>query len=127
MKYLPKYYAQAFLECAESAPSTRLYELARNFVRVVAKNGDFSRMSKILEAISLLETKKNGGRHVFLEFARELPSDFVERVRRFFPERDRVEVRVRPALIAGLRVTIDGEEELDSSVNKKIKNLFQIR
>ncbi len=111
MKYAADLYAKAFLET--KADPKRL-------LAVVKKNGDLLGLHKIVAAIETLLVKKAGGHIVHLEFARtnELADKFV------FSPKDRVSISINPALIAGVRITIDGEKEFDNSFQRKVNQLF---
>ena len=111
MKYTPRLYAQAFLE---SKPDTK------RFLSVVAKNGDLSKIDKIVAAIEELQTRQQGGRVVDLEFARD--TDMAKKFK--FKEKDLVRTRISPSLVAGVRITIDGTQEFDNSFKKKINHLW---
>ena len=112
MKYAPHIYARAFLEVKPDP---------EKFLSVVLKNGDYERLDKIVEAIEMREVQAHGGRIVELEFARisELAKKFK------FSSHDRVHTKINPSLVAGVRVTVDGEQELDVSLQRKLNKLFQ--
>lgn len=111
MKYAPSIYARAFLETKPDV---------KNFLRVVAKNGDFQRIDTIVEAIEAQAAKDRGGHMVELEFARETPL----RQKFTFTAKDLIRTSINPFLVAGVRVTIDGEKELDMSLRRKLNKLF---
>ncbi|MEK7616101.1 MAG: F0F1 ATP synthase subunit delta [Patescibacteria group bacterium] len=117
MKYAANLYAQAYLQ-TKADPS--------QFLHIVEKNGDFSRIDKILQAIEELATKEAGGHMIHLEFARDLPaqagSDMAKKFK--FTTKDHVRVSINPSLVAGVRVTIDGTKEFDNSFKRKINTLF---
>ena len=48
-----------------------------------------------------------------------------EKIKHNFPEKDYIDFKINPELVAGMRVTVDGEEELDNTLNQKLKNLFR--
>ena len=111
MRYSPQNYAQAFWEIKPAS---------KDFLRVVEKNGDGSRLDKIVLAIEELATREAGGRMVHLEFARE--TDLAKKFK--FDSKDHIRVSINPSLIAGVRVTVDGSSELDQSFRGKINQLF---
>lgn len=111
MKYAPSLYAKAFWETKPDS---------KQFLSVVEKNGDFSRLNKIVQAIERLAAKEEGGHMVELEFARE--TDASNKFK--FGPKDRVRVSINPSLVAGVRITIDGTKELDSSFTRKVNQLF---
>src|SRR3989344_8134749 len=110
MRYKVQDYARAYIDTKPAS---------KDFLRVIEKNGDFSRLEKIVTAIEELVTKEAGGRMVHLEFAREH-----EHIKKFkFSPKDHVKISINPTLIAGVRVTIDGSSELDQSFKRKVNQL----
>ena len=118
MKYAPKIYAQAFLEALPAGEAGKPF--IKRFLQVIEKNGDSARLDKIVEAIEELETKKQGGRMIHIELARnpELAKQFK------FQSKDNVKVSVNPSLVAGVRITIDGEQQFDGSLIRKLNKIF---
>src|SRR3989344_1754355 len=103
MKYSAAMYARAFLETKPDV---------KRFLEVVAKNGDFSRIDGIVAAIERHAVHAAGGRMIELEYARS--SAVSEEFK--FRAKDQVHTSISPSLVAGVRVTIDGEKELDMSL-----------
>jgi len=124
MRYHPDLYARAFLETLEKAPPEKKQELYNRFIKVIAKNGDLSRVNAILRCIERALVKKNGGRFVKLEFARSIPENLVAGLRKNFSEKDKTEIAFNPSLVAGVRITIDEEKELNNSLSSKLKKIF---
>lgn len=118
MKYAPSIYARAFLDAKPDL---------KKFLSVVAKNGDFPRIDKIVAAIEEQETHGHGGKVVNVEFAREMDDATIKKVTKKFKDRDLVSVKIAPSLIAGMRITIDGEQELDGSFQRKINKLWHTK
>lgn len=114
MKYAPSMYAKAFWEVQPDA---------KKFFDAVKNNGDGTRVDKILEAIEEHATKTHGGHMIHLEFARE-----TELAKKFeFALKDHVRVSINPSLVAGVRMTIDGEQELDASLQRKLHRLWHTK
>lgn len=111
MKYAPDIYAQAFLETKPDL---------KRFLEVVAKNGDFSRIDAILAATEKRIVHEHGGRMIELEYARQS----AESNKFKFTAKDRVHTSINPSLVAGVRITIDGEQEFDGSLQHKLQKLF---
>lgn len=124
MKYAPNQYAKAFMSVVARAPTTKRAEFTKRFLRSVQKNGDLSRIRQILNAIERHFVAERGGAWVRLEFARPQPECAVAALRERFGARDHVEVAVRPELVAGVRITQNGDTELDYSLARKLKKLF---
>ena len=124
MKYPPEAYAEAFAEALEekSAPDS---QLIKRFLSTIDKNGDWPSVKKIFNLIVKKIVKRSGGRSMSAEFAREMPKAQLENFLNKFSKKDFVEVAVKPELVGGVRILIDGEEELDLTMARKLKILFK--
>ena len=123
MKYPAEIYARVFVACAEEAPS-RTQALTRTFLETIEKNGDMPHRRKILAALEREFALAAGGRLVTLEFAREASPKAIRKIAAAFRKQDRATATVNPELIAGVRITVDGQEELDATFARKLKLLF---
>jgi len=123
MKYAPELYAEAFIQALdESAGHASRDALVASLLAVIEKNGDNARKVKILNAVRRAFIKKRGGREITIETARV--QQHID-LGRYFTKEDEIETRVNPDLVAGLRITIDGERELDTSLHRKLSRMFQ--
>lgn len=123
MKYQPHIYAKALVEVL-SAPAgshTRSgAEIAERFLALVRKNGDERYLRKILEEASRFARGKSGVRKVVVESARALTPPQQKTVRRFIKHGDVVVERINPDLIAGIRIILNDEMQLDGSLKNKL-------
>lgn len=124
MKYKPEIYSRALAEALNSKTISET-DILKNFLRAVQKNGDWIGISKILRAAETRLVKNRGGRMVLVESARDLPKNVAERFLKKFEKEDKVEFSKNPLLIAGARITIDGERELNFSFRRKLNKLFR--
>jgi len=123
MKYSPKSYAVALSSVLEKSKEEK--HVFTNFLKTVKKNGDQKILHKILDAFKKIEIKKHGGSHIKIEFAREPLKDQLKSITKKFKSQDWIETSLNPALVAGVRVTIDGEREIDNSLARKLHKLFK--
>jgi hypothetical protein len=105
MKYKAKDYAKAIIQAKKADAAVIL--------RLLQKNGD---MKKAKEIIALI--KKSLYRNITIETARKVQMKWPKQ------KSDLVEEKIAPGLIAGARITIDGERQLDFSLKNKLKNIF---
>lgn len=124
MKYPAESYAKAFSEALEEHPSKKDH-IIKSFLGAVYRNGDWPAIEKILNLITQKITRGAGGRVVSAEFARPLSDKLILEFKKEFSVKDHVEISLRPELVAGVRVLIDGEKELDMTLAKKINKLLQ--
>jgi F0F1-type ATP synthase delta subunit len=125
MKYSAKQYATAFLSVLKTTDVLNQDRIINNFIEEVRRNRDDQHLPKIVEEISRLIVKDNGGRNVLVEMARQQDKAVLAMIDKIFNEKDRVEYKINPNLVAGLRITFDGEREFDNSLTYKIKTLFK--
>ncbi len=124
MKYAPDDYSRAFLKALAKTPRQRQGLLVKRFWAVIRKNGDLEEAEKIIAAVERLLVREAGGRWVEIEVARPLPRPLLGTLTRRFGRRDHIDSAERQALIAGVRITIDGERELDYSLQRKLARMF---
>ncbi|MES2953451.1 MAG: F0F1 ATP synthase subunit delta [Patescibacteria group bacterium] len=126
MKYSAQAYADALVEVlSETKGDTEA--IARRFAELVRRNGDTERSDSILSLAERTLARREGGRVVLLEFARAPRAETISELAKRLNEKDVIETRVAPELIAGVRITIDGGSELDLSLRGKLKRLFSSR
>lgn len=128
MKYTPKLYARAFGDIASQHPKLNFQEevqLLKNFLRVIEKHGDAGKLGKILDACERFLRAKEGLRKVTIETARLLPNA-KKSLKGFLKPDDIVEEKIYPALIAGVKITLNDEEQFDATLARKLKKLFNI-
>lgn len=124
MKFTPQQYAQSFWQVIESTNQNRHNIIIANFIRIINKYGDISNANKILKAIEHVFTNNNGGHIVQLEFARQQNQQAIEKLRDKFNKKDLIQTTINPTLIAGIRITIDENKELDLTMQRKLNRLF---
>lgn len=124
MRYSPLIYAKALREVLSQTDTDRHSEIVKKFVSVMSKNGDLAQGGKVLARLEEIFVMESGGKPVKIEIARELPADELEKLKKQFGNNDRIEVLINPALIAGVRITMNGERELDHSMASRLRKIF---
>ena len=127
MRYSPTLYAKAIREVIKETPKPHHDDVVKNFCEMVAKNGDLTSSPKIVVAIAEQEAHEHGGKVVNVEFAREMSEAAIKKVTKRFHAHDLVSVKVTPALVAGVRITVDNEKELDESLQRKLNKLWHTK
>lgn len=117
-------YAVVFLESVGKLSGTDQGEAVERFVSIVHRQGWGRRLSQIVEEIERLVVKKAGGKYVELSIASGSSEGLLKELRSHFTNKDKVITKVDPSLIAGVRVTVDGEKELDWSMRRRLDSLF---
>ena len=121
MKYSVNNYISAFAQAIKMVPSGQVVE---GFVKLLKKTGDIKYSTKIFEAIHKKLVNERGGKWVNVEVARESALK-KEKLKNKFSEKDYVDFKINPELVAGVRITINGESELNNSLQGKLNKLFK--
>lgn len=122
MKYSVNNYVNAFTQAIKEVPRGQAIE---GFVKLLKKTGDIKNSKKILEAIHKKLVNEKSGKWVNVETAREISSAKMTLLKHKFSAKDHVDFEVNPELVAGVRITINGEEELNNSLQNKLNKLFK--
>ena len=121
MRYSLNNYVGAFSQIAKTTSREKVVE---GFVKLLKKTGDIKHSQKIIQAIHQKLVNEKGGKWVNVEVARESALK-KEKLRHKFSEKDHVDFKINSELVAGVRITIDGESELNNSLQNKLSKLFK--
>lgn len=131
MRYSINNYVEAFTEVMAGASSLpaqagdKKDKLTASFLKLLQKTGDIKHAKKILEAVHKKIINKKGGKWVNIETARKISESQNKSLKHKFSEKDHVEFKINPELVAGVRITVNGEEELNNSLQNKLNKLFK--
>jgi len=121
MKYSVNNYVGAFTQTIKKASRE---EAVGGFVKLLRKTGDIKHSSKIIDAIHRKLVNEKDGKWVDIETGREaIPKKEV--LKNKFSKTDYVDFKINPELVAGVRITINGEEELNNTLQNKLNKLFK--
>ena len=122
MKYKPKQYAEALAGCILEKEADGK-KISANFLALLQKNGDIKHISQIIAGAEALLLKKTGNKKIILETARQ--TDTKSAMAALAKNGDIVEEKINPILVAGLKVIVNGERQLDMSLAHKLNNIFK--
>jgi F0F1-type ATP synthase delta subunit len=126
MKYAPQLYAKAFAKTARAAHAAEKQEaLAKRLVEIVVKNGDGHQLKKIAAYAEKIIREETGKRKVVVESARPLKQPLAKLLKNFAHHSDIIESKIDPYLVAGIKITVNDEEQLDGSLKRKLDKLFR--
>lgn len=121
MKYSVNNYVGAFTQAVKKSSQE---QVVASFVKLLKKTGDIKHSQKIVEAIHKKIVNEKGGKWVNIEIARESALK-KEKLKHDFSEKDHIDFKINPELVAGVRITVNGEEELNNSLQGKLNKLFK--
>ena len=124
MSYPAKAYAKAFVLAMNAGGKAREGTLIANLIKSANRHGDGRLLPKIAEEVEALTAKQAGGQVVLMESARVLGAHAKKGLMRHFLKKDIVREKIRPELIAGVRININGEKELDRSFKGIIERML---
>ncbi len=124
MKYSADAYATAFWAVYTAHGAKQDAKLIERLTHLLRRTGDIHSADSIVRAIERRAAGAQGGRNVVVEFARQPTPIQLTALRAVMQSHDIIEVRTRPALVAGMRVSINGEYEYDGSLQRKLEKLF---
>jgi F0F1-type ATP synthase delta subunit len=132
MKYSVHDYAKALDEAiADSAagPVAKKEAVVKNFLTLIRRNNDESRMKKILEEAARLARGRNRGqvgaiRQVTIQSARPLSKAQEKMLAGFLGADDVVDYEIDPELVAGVKIIVNDEMQFDGTMKAKLDNLF---
>ena len=122
MRYSINNYVGAFADIIKKVPHEKAVD---GFLKLLAKTGDLRHSKKIIEAIHKKLVKEDGGKWVNIETARQMSSVKTTAVTHKFLKKDHLDFKINSELIAGMRVTINGEEEINGTLQNKLSKLFK--
>ena len=120
MRYSVNNYVSAFVQTVKTAP----HGAVGGLVKLLKKTGDIKHSKKIVEAVHKKLVNEKGGKWVNIEVARDSALK-KETFYHKFSEKDHVDFQINPELVAGVRITVNGEEELNNSLQNKLSKLFK--
>jgi len=119
MKYPAKIYAKALMELMLEKDTKK--QVAA-FLDFLAKNGDMKKAGQVIFLAENLFYERTGKRKIIIETARRIEKKNL--LKDFFQEGDMVKEKINPELIAGIKVMINNNKQLDFSLKNKLDNIF---
>lgn len=127
MRYPPKTYAKAFFEAGKNIRSAEKQNaMVKKLIEVAIKNGDGPQLKKIAAYAEKIMREETGKQKIVVESARPLKRRTNELVKHIARTGDPIEEKINPALIAGVKITINDEKQFDGSLKRKLDKLFTI-
>ena len=125
MKYASRLYARALSELIHARMSEKEKSaLVKNFVEAVKRHGDGEHLKHIVAEAERMIREHQSIRKVTIETARPQKFDANKLFAKFLEKTDVIEMKVRRDLVAGIKITINDERELDMTLRRKLNKLF---
>ena len=122
MKNKVKIYAAALAELIMETKPASQKKIADNFFKLIVKNNYAAKAGEIVALAEDIILKKKGNKKIILQTARKIDGKRV--IKSFIKEGDVVESEINPEIIAGIKVIINNEKQLDFSLKNKLDKIF---
>ena len=124
MKHSSRLYARALSQLiAQTDRSHEAEKISKNFLALLKRNGDSRKIREIIQLTEIELAHQKGGRHIVVETARPM-DDIRKQLKAWLRPEDIVEEKINSTLVAGVRLTIDGETQVDASLKSQLDQLF---
>jgi len=124
MRYSTRQYVKAFWEALSGKREEEQILLMRNFLKILAKNRDLSRLGLILKEIQRHYFREAGLKKIEVESAAPIPPAIKKELVQIFGEKIYIKESIKPGLLAGIKIIIDDTLLIDASGRKMIEQLF---
>lgn len=125
MTYPASSYGKAFVAVTSERKEKDFDAALERFLALVKKNGDWSRRKDILAACETEVRRYEGKKLLLVESARELSPEQKKSITKTFDaNRYDMAYRIDPSLIGGIRLTRDGSEQMDASLQTILQTIF---
>lgn len=124
MKYSIKQYAESLLWALADKSKEERRLVLRRFIATLRKNKDLSRLNLIWHEAERQELKKLGLRKVEIESASEVSKTLKKEIENILGKRLFIKEKVKPELLAGIRILVDQEYFIDATAKRKLDKLF---
>ncbi|MCL4392232.1 F0F1 ATP synthase subunit delta [Patescibacteria group bacterium] len=128
MKIPSKLYAKVFSEVTKGKSPEEIKKMAERLAGLIDRNGDAGRKEEILKFAERYARELRGKHLLNVETARELPDHFYEEIaEKLGKGKYDIEKHINEELVAGAKLTVDDERELDMTLRTILKNLFNTK
>jgi F0F1-type ATP synthase delta subunit len=123
MKYKIRDYAEALAEILSEAHADDK-KVLQGFIKLLERQNDLKKSKEIIDLAEFLLAKKNRKKSVVFETARELSDSQKKSLLSLTEKGDIIKEKINPELIAGVKIIIDNEKQLDQTLLNKINKLL---
>jgi F0F1-type ATP synthase delta subunit len=124
MKYKPAQYAEALAASLDGASASEMHTRVRAFAELLKKHRMLGKAEGIMRIVERRLAKRAGATRVTFETA-DTPSESLRKeVTGIFGGKAWIEEKVRPELLAGIRILVDDETLVDASGKRRLAEIF---
>ncbi len=119
-RYKSKIYAEALVNSFFGKADDK--KIVNNFLKLLEKNQDLKKAREIIALAESLFLKKLGNKKIILETARKV--DAKNLIKSFVKKGDIVEEKINSKLIAGIKIIVNNNKQLDFSLASKLNKII---
>lgn len=116
------FYAKTLVEIMVTAPAQQ-EKLLHAFMLLLQKSGQVHKAKEIISLAERMYARKTGRRNITIESARRVDVKSISK--RLQRAGDNVQEKITPELVAGVKITVNGEAQLDFSLKSRLNAIFQ--
>ncbi len=125
MKIKSKIYSKILVDLIiEKKTPAEQKKVIDRFFKFLEKNGDLKKTREIISLSEILLFKKTGDRKITLETARPLVAVSNVKSSLKIKKGDFISNKINPDIIAGIKITVNSEKQLDFSLKSKLDRIF---
>lgn len=127
MTHSPKRYARALFEALDGKTGNDRKKLLKHFLFVLSRRGDSQKLTRILVELERVYLAKAKAKKVEVESADPISRNARENIAKTLGGKVFFAERVRPELLAGIKILVNGELLIDASASSLIRKMFPQR
>ncbi|HEY4510502.1 MAG TPA: F0F1 ATP synthase subunit delta [Candidatus Paceibacterota bacterium] len=124
MRYQESIYAKALLRALEEKDESEIKKILKNFMAILLKNNDFSHLNSILGKVEKLYLTEEGVEKIYVESASPLSKNLREEIESALGKKVLINEKVRPGLLAGVRIILNEEILIDATAAQRLAKIF---
>ena len=124
MRYSIPQYAEALVEALEDKSGRERSEATRRFLFILRKNKDWAKLGRIVKEAEKQSLRKQGIKKVEVESAVPLSPTVKKEIEKILGKKIVLEEKVRPEVLAGIKILVDGEILIDASAERQLQRMF---
>ncbi len=123
MTYLPRHFALATAELLSESSADQQREILLSLSKILTKKKLAKHLPKILAAIEQKMVNQKGGRIINIELAQKTEKN-ESKIKQACQQEDLIKITENKNLIAGVKIIINREYQLDCSLAGRLQKIF---
>src|SRR3989344_4765649 len=124
MRYQESIYAKALLQALKEKDESEIKKILKNFIALLLKNNDFNHLDSIFGKVEKLYLAEEGIQKIYIESASPLSKNSREEIESALGKKVLINEKVRPNLLAGVRIILNEEILIDATGTQRLAKIF---